>query len=947
MALDPTLDPTMLADSADAAETHEAVETVEMDPSEVMASEPERPERLGRYLVLDTLGRGGMGVVYLAYDPGLDRRVAIKLLRGHAATSAARERLLREAQAMAQLSHPNVVPVFDVGTVDEQVFVAMDYVVGETVGAWLGAESRDWRAILAVFSAAGRGLAHAHAHGIVHRDFKPDNAMVSVVDGQTRVQVLDFGLAKAVGADVTPDEGPSGTAGDGSDPFDPRTLEVTEHSALTADLTQAGSVLGTPGYMSPEQFRGQPADARSDQYSFCVALYEGLYGRRPIRAKTYRALSFAVVTKAPEPPPSDSRVPARLWPILARGLAKDPSERWPDMATLLDALADDPSQRRKSRVLAALIFAGFAAAIAWGATRDRGAAANAPPPKCASAGDGVDRVVGDDARRAIANAYAGTDDAGLGPIAAEVDRQLDTWAGTWASLRTDACEATEVAGEQSAELMDLRMACYDRALADVGATVELLRAGEAAVLAKGVDLVSALPGLEHCANAKLLRAAHAPPDPAIATDVEAVRAELARVRSLRRAGRPEDALALVETLHGRAEALTYPPLIAETSHQLGRQLAANGKHEDGQRALEQAFYAALRVGDDHLAQNAIEQLVFEVGYHDADYEAGMRWAAIGSALIARDGSEGSRNQADLAEQVATVELQAGNLDQAREQGRRALAIRAELVGPEHTSLTNAHNVVGAADLRGGRYAEAAASFEQALAIATRAYGPEHPEVAFPLNNLALAYERQAKFDESAEALTRVLAILEGSFGPEHPNVGLTKMNLGGILLLADQIDEATPHLEAAVTLLEAALGEDHQVVARALTMRGDGERLRGELEIARASYARSLAIREAELGADHVDNSLSLLGLGRTELLLGNPDEAARHLQRAVELLDDEHSDPIDRGLARFELAKALSRAGDDARVGALLDAARADFEAGGVRAEADLATLEAWAETH
>ncbi|MCA9705293.1 MAG: serine/threonine protein kinase, partial [Myxococcales bacterium] len=264
-----------------------------------LSDEPTRPGRLlrgtslGRYLVLEPLGSGGLGDVYACYDPELDRRVAIKLLKTTAAAlDRAQLRLKREAQALARLAHPNVVAVHDVGIHDDRVFVAMELVEGQTLRAWLSAEPRSWSEVRDVMVAAGRGLAAAHAAGMVHRDFKPGNMMVGL-DG--RVRVLDFGLARAVSPGSGSDAGevpvlPPGSAGLAAGPaglaagaagLAAGSAGVPGSAGLDVAVTQTGVVLGTPAYMAPEQLTGTTVDGRADQFGFCCTLYEALWGKRP------------------------------------------------------------------------------------------------------------------------------------------------------------------------------------------------------------------------------------------------------------------------------------------------------------------------------------------------------------------------------------------------------------------------------------------------------------------------------------------------------------------------------------------------------------------------------------------------------------------------------------------------------------------------------------------
>ncbi|HVI02126.1 MAG TPA: protein kinase [Enhygromyxa sp.] len=296
--------------------------------------EPIASTKIGRFTIVRKLGAGGMGVVYVAYDEQLDRRVAVKLLRNTVASSEGRVRLEREAQVMARLSHPNVVTVHEVGIHDEQVFMAMEFVDGEDLRQWLTRTKHDWREVLAVFLQAGEGLAAAHEAGVVHRDFKPDNVLVGN-DG--RVRVADFGLANSY--NLPPDLA------------DPATTE-SQRNRLGVPLTRPGAVLGTPAYMAPEQFRGATIDARADQFSFCVALWEGLYGTRPFGGNTLLELSMEVAAGKVASPPQDSAVPTWLREVMLRALAADPSARWDSMREMLDVLARDPEARRRRIMLA-------------------------------------------------------------------------------------------------------------------------------------------------------------------------------------------------------------------------------------------------------------------------------------------------------------------------------------------------------------------------------------------------------------------------------------------------------------------------------------------------------------------------------------------------------------------------------------------------------------------
>jgi tRNA A-37 threonylcarbamoyl transferase component Bud32 len=276
--------------------------------------------RRGRFVLLRKLGEGGMGEVFVAYDEQLDRRVAIKLLHSDDASEEARLRLLREAQALARMAHPNVVTVFEVGQIDTDVFIAMEYIDGVTLRDWQEAEGRTISDIIDAYIAAGRGLAAVHEAGLVHRDFKPTNVMVSKDD---RVRILDFGLAH------------------GRSEAQPKVENVAQHRPmLDSKLTMTGAFVGTPAYMSPEQHQGEKVDSRSDQFSFCIALYEAVYRKHPFGDKLYEMLRLMLEGKALRPP-TGIEVPERVRVAIMRGLDRKPEDRFANMNELLGALEEE------------------------------------------------------------------------------------------------------------------------------------------------------------------------------------------------------------------------------------------------------------------------------------------------------------------------------------------------------------------------------------------------------------------------------------------------------------------------------------------------------------------------------------------------------------------------------------------------------------------------------
>jgi len=301
----------------------------------------DRGAMVERYVVLHELGAGGMGVVYAAYDPELDRKVALKLLHARRGSVRARARLLREARSIAKIRHPNVVTVYDVGTYEDRIFVAMELVEGQTLRRWVQANSPSWRAIVEVLAQAGRGLQAAHAGDLVHRDFKPDNVLV---DQDGRAVVLDFGLARIAGV-VDADGVTTSRPG----PFD-------------TELTRTGARVGTPAYMAPEQQRGQGSDAKVDQFSFCVVAWEALLGVRPYPTRSSELGGGLVLDKPPRALADRSPVPVRLRRVLARGLGVTPGDRYADMGQLLTAI-ESACKVRGPRLPSALGW-GLLAAVA-------------------------------------------------------------------------------------------------------------------------------------------------------------------------------------------------------------------------------------------------------------------------------------------------------------------------------------------------------------------------------------------------------------------------------------------------------------------------------------------------------------------------------------------------------------------------------------------------------
>jgi tetratricopeptide (TPR) repeat protein len=653
-----------------------------------------RGATFGRYLILERLGEGSMGEVYAAYDSRLDRRVALKLPcpgSPRAATAEGHARLLREAQSMARLSHPNVVTIFDAGEIGGEIYLAMELVDGVTLRQWIAERRRSWRETLALFVQAGRGLVAAHAAGIVHRDFKPDNVMV---DRQGRARVTDFGLARSWGAGR-----PSGVRAERGDraPADevptelPARAEPLEAPALPA-MTRTGAFFGTPAYMAPEQLDGKSSDARTDQFAFCVALHEALYGERPFAAETLEALAFVVSLGKVRAPPADARVPPWLRRALLKGLAPDPARRYPSMDALLGALGRDPARRARRWGMAALLglvaVAGGAGIAALRSRADR--ACRADPDRLAGVWDGARR---ESARRAfLATGVTGAQDAWDG-----AGRALDAYAEGWLAAYQEACDATHRRGDQSALLLDLRTQCLDRRRQELRAAADLFASADAQVVQRAAQVAHAQSPLASCSSATVLGdRVQSPEQPSARRHAEELRARIARVKVLAAAGRCRDAVAAGETIAEGAGRSGPAAVQAEALLALAVALELAGQLDRAEAALHRAVDAALASHHDEALAGAAVALTRVVGSDLSRPEEGHRWSTWAQAAIAGLGEGHQELEADRLCNEGAVYRAQGRSAEARGLVERCLALRRRVLRDGDPKIAEALDSLGGA-----------------------------------------------------------------------------------------------------------------------------------------------------------------------------------------------------------------------------------------------------------
>jgi eukaryotic-like serine/threonine-protein kinase len=778
-----------------------------------------RGTEVGRFVLLGMVGRGGMGEVYAAHDPELDRKVAIKILRGKASRSEGaaegRARLIREAQAIAKVSHPNVVVVYDVGTFEGRVFIAMEFIDGHTLGYWMQSRTRTLPELLTVFAAAGRGLAAAHEKELVHRDFKPDNVMVAP-GGQVRV--MDFGLARlSIDRDKVPGEKTPmaslviASLAQNLDPLSTRVLidpasEKTGHSeastseALTWNLTRAGAIMGTPAYMSPEQLAGLATDARTDQFSFCVALYEALYGERPFAGSSLAEITLNVTAGNLRPEPAGARVPASLRRTLLRGLNPSPSARFPSMEALLTELQQEPalSGMRKFTAGAASKLAGV-----W---------------ECP---DG-EVAVETDAKSEIRQAFLATGKPYASAVYDAAGRILDRFTRRWTELYVDTCEATHLRGEQSTEVLDLRMAALMEALEDLRALCRELRQATPEIVENAVNAANALGTLERCADVKLLRAIVRPPDdPAMRTAVERLKVRLSEVRALSRVGRVADGLRAVVPLEADARSIGYAPLLAEALLMSGMMHFYVSDMETATRTLEEAAWTAELCRHDEVAAEATANLVFVTGHVQSRFDAGEIWSRHAETVLRRMGGH-ELMRGWLFNNRGAMRATQGRLRDAVEDMHRAIEAKEKALGPEDpdVALSIQNAAIHLDEL--GETAKAVEYSERAVRIVEATLGPDHPTAAIPLTNYAEQLNRLGRFEEAQRPAERALAVFERETDPDGLYVTYPLSALGLSHMGAGRFREAVAPLERAARIREAKesvsakLGDVHFALARAL-----------------------------------------------------------------------------------------------------------------------------------
>ncbi len=827
----------------------------------------ESGDSLGRLEIGEILGQGAFGVVVAAFDPQLKRKLAIKLLKPEVFESKsgrdAHKRLLREARAMAKISHANVVTVHDIGTVDAQVYIAMEFVEGGNLSQWLSEESRSWQEIVAVFLQAGRGLAAAHREGLVHRDFKPDNVLVNP---KGEVRVADFGLVS-----ISEKRGEALASGD---------LNLQRSSSSgDLNLTHAGSLMGTALFMSPEQHLGDEVTPASDQFSFCVALYTALYKRGPFPARNYKELRKAVIMGEVLAPPSTTSIPKWLHAVLRKGLSLEVEDRYSSMPQLLEALASDPSSRLRSRrrwtggSIAVVLAIGL---LLWSQRSET--------QVCQDAAASLAKIWDGPRKRDINAVFARE-------RSSDYSRFEDTVTGytsRWVSVRTQVCEATHLRGEQSEQLLDRRMGCLNQQLHYLESVLAQVAAGASGeTIDSALKVSSSLKDPAGCVErAGTASRMPLPDDPAARDVIASANKVVDQAQAHMDLGAQARAVEILESL--LQQDLDYAPTLARATSILGKSKVDLGQIDAGEQYLRQSIEEGTRAGDDGLVANSWLALMHLDGTLREDYARGYENGRMAGLAMVR-GQAGPVALALLERSRASIMIFEGKSGEALKLLESILAT-VEKEGTE-SEISELRTTLGDAASAESKFEDALAHYKLALAHIESVLGPNHPENIYILNNMAVAMKGNGDIEGAGSALERSLSLTERSYGKSVRAVVPILINLGNIYRRGGDLDAAKATLQRAIVVGEATTEEGHPMVTKSMMNLGIVLASQEDYAGATEAFRTVLTRAEASFSEDHPDKAKALNNLGESLFLEKKYDESLPYTLLALEMKVRIHGD--------------------------------------------------------
>ncbi len=846
-----------------------------------------RGEAVGRYLVVEPIGRGAMGVVYRAYDPELDRAVALKLLSGEN-RAAAQKRLMEEARAMAKVTHPNVIAVHDVGTHDGRVFFAMELIDGTTLGAWRTRTKPGADQVLRVYRDAGAGLAAAHAAGLVHRDFKPDNVLI---DGTGRVRVLDFGLAQP--EEANPDE---------------------------TGRSKRLPLVGTPAYMAPEQFAGDPADAKSDQFAFCIALYEALAGERPFQGNTIASLGHAVVTGV-RGHAELTAVSSRVAAAIDRGLEPDRADRFESMEQLLAELEPRKKVRWGRWSIAGLAVIGGAYAL--------GREGAKTPDPCGRADAPLADVWAPARRDEVEAAFEASGASNAADMATRVLGALDDYAQRWETAAVESCRMTTPETTLDATLAFRSEYCVDAALSAFEEQVAGLTTVDVEEVQRSLRGIDRLPDPAGCVDVgRLALAVNVPTDPELRRQVKALEADFERATGPD--GQGPDCLDFLVPLHEQAKAIGYGPTIANALDKLARCEFAAGKAEQALETRQRAFEESLASGDDRLAIALAAEISMTHAIRLDDLDEADRWLRRGDALARRVDLPNSKPVHALLNTRGVLAARRGDTEGSIQWFRQLAESTREVPGGALTHFAAIQNI-GVALVKDGRAEEALQWFEDAIAFAERRWGVEHPETASARAMLASALMDLGRLEESREQLLAAVAITS-ELRPNLLGHANALHNLAAIEVELNHPERGLSYARQALEVRERQGALDSAAGVELLETAAELELLVGSLEIAEEHARACLVHREQH--DEPFELAEPLLVLVEVHLQRDEREEARALVQRVDGLVstDREGTGRAHRASVTYRLASGWLDVGNEARAREQLARAEAFAKADGER---------------
>ncbi len=809
-----------------------------------------QPQRMGRYMLLERQGAGAMGVVYSAYDPQLDRKIALKLLRrGQGTDDELRGVLLQEARAMARLTHPNVVTVHEVGESSDRIFLAMEFVAGGTLRAWMNEGPRPWSEVVRVFVRAGAGLAAAHEANLAHRDFKPENVLMTA-SGEPRV--ADFGLAQV--ADVVTPE-----------------AQATDEVDVVMTSGVDGRV-GTPAYMAPEVFGGDDADPLSDQYSFAVALFEALYGPRPFQGESVRALQANVEAGRLSEPTDLRGVPTSVRRVVDRALSVERSQRHPSMRALLDALREvvEPGARAGWWTAGGVALASVGvAAWSYAAEPADGLVASV----CDGGGARVAEVWTAERGRLVAAS------AGASPEQVEAFVQRgDDYADAWADAYREACWDTAVLRVQSEERMDARMLCLDGRLRGFGGSMRVIENDAADDAESALKILENLPSVEECADPR--RDGFESP-PKTREGVLQVEEQLAQARALDLLSDPEQAISILETQLERSRELGEPRLLTRALVSIAALEVRSGQAGRARKHIDEARLEAERAGLDLLLVRILIMRAADAGLRRDNGQAKAD-LEVAAAILHRYGGD-SRYEAQLLVRRGIIAYHSGDPESAVELYQRGLE-RFEEIETEIEATIGALVNLGLALRDLGRNDEAMVALEDARRRSRESFGPQNPELPSIDLHIAMVLDEVDRLDDALVVLRRGQRILDATRQGASMDGVQHHAGFAWIHQRLEQHGDALEHSVQAVQDLRSLGQERHPDMAMCASYAGAALVKLGRPEESLPLFREALAVNEALLGRSHPEVADTLMGLGRAERALEHWSEAQQAYARALQI---------------------------------------------------------------